>query len=495
MNSVSQDDVGVTRSQRLVSGESSRFVDVPLGTPAGRDTPLQFSRRVCALILVVADIAAALLSCLFILLAAHLSAGHFGAFGMPRNLHATLVEFGLVFAALIAWLAAHGHYHKRQPFWRTLRQVMLATGVAVLCNGFIEYSFKTDTSRLVVIGTWLLFPFTLFAMRHLAIALLRATSLWTIRTVVVGNGPAVELVVDALVSERLGYEIVGIVGTDAARRGSGDDLLRHHRAQMLVLASDGGDGMRAIQETLQRNRQPFALMAPTHGLPLLTAELTCFPEQDLVMLGFAKSDAQYLARIGKAMLDLGGAAVLLVALSPLLAAIAVAVKLDGGPAFYAHTRIGAGRRRFGCLKFRSMRTDSEALMRELLLTNPAMAAEWAATQKLRHDPRVTPLGRVLRATSLDELPQLFNVLRGEMSLVGPRPIVDAEVAHYGQEIAYYYHARPGLTGLWQVSGRSDVGYGRRVQLDVLYVKNWTLWTDLAILCRTIPAVLKQRGAV
>ena len=131
----------------------------------------------------------------------------------------------------------------------------------------------------------------------------------------------------------------------------------------------------------------------------------------------------------------------------------------------------------------------------MLANEPAAREEWFATQKLRNDPRVTPIGRILRKTSLDELPQLLNIMRGEMSLVGPRPIVDAEVARYGQEISFYYETRPGITGLWQVSGRSNTSYDHRVSLDVWYVRNWTLWHDLAILLKTIPAVLKKDGAV
>jgi UDP-galactose-lipid carrier transferase len=139
-------------------------------------------------------------------------------------------------------------------------------------------------------------------------------------------------------------------------------------------------------------------------------------------------------------------------------------------------------------------TESDRVLEKLLFNDPVAAAEWAATQKLRNDPRITSVGRFLRLSSLDELPQLFNVLRGEMSLVGPRPIVQAEVARYGDEIEYYYETKPGLTGLWQVSGRSDTSYERRVRLDVWYVRNWTLWHDIAILLKTIPAVFLQRGA-
>jgi len=141
-----------------------------------------------------------------------------------------------------------------------------------------------------------------------------------------------------------------------------------------------------------------------------------------------------------------------------------------------------------------MVVDADLRLRILLDTDKRAAAEWSADQKLSNDPRITKIGRFLRQSSLDELPQLFNVLRGEMSLVGPRPIVPSEVIRYDDDIEYYYAAKPGLTGLWQVSGRNETGYARRVKLDVWYVRNWSLWHDLAILCKTVPAVFLRRGA-
>ncbi len=204
---------------------------------------------------------------------------------------------------------------------------------------------------------------------------------------------------------------------------------------------------------------------------------------------------QSLSKMGKILMDLAGASSLILVMSPLLLAIAAVVKLDGGPVFYAHPRIGVGNRQFRCLKFRSMKPDSAAMLEHTLLNDAAAAIEWATTRKLRNDPRVTQVGAFLRKTSLDELPQLLNVLRLEMSLVGPRPIVDDEIEHYGDDIAYYYATRPGLTGLWQVSGRSSTTYKQRVQLDVRYVENWTLWRDIVILAKTVPAVLKRTGAM
>ncbi len=193
--------------------------------------------------------------------------------------------------------------------------------------------------------------------------------------------------------------------------------------------------------------------------------------------------------------DLVLSAVAVAFLAPLLLLLALAVKLeDGGPALYAQERIGLRGRRFRCLKFRSMATDSAERLAILLATDPDAAAEWAQNHKLKIDPRVTRIGAFLRKSSLDELPQLFNVLRGEMSLVGPRPIVEAEVPRYGPNFADYCSVRPGITGLWQISGRSDMAYASRVALDVQYARRKCLGLDLAIILKTIPAVLMQRGS-
>jgi lipopolysaccharide/colanic/teichoic acid biosynthesis glycosyltransferase len=208
----------------------------------------------------------------------------------------------------------------------------------------------------------------------------------------------------------------------------------------------------------------------------------------------------YSKRIGLALkrtTDIAGAAILLLLLAPLMPTLALFVRLDGGPALYRHLRIGYGDRPFGCLKFRTMVTDADSLLASHLANNPKAAAEWATHRKLTADPRVTRIGAVLRATSLDELPQLLNVLRGQMSLVGPRPVVREELEqHYGDVgRAAYAATRPGITGLWQISGRNDTTYQERVGLDIAYVGSWSLFLDLKILLRTIPAVLSRRGAV
>ncbi len=201
------------------------------------------------------------------------------------------------------------------------------------------------------------------------------------------------------------------------------------------------------------------------------------------------------AELPKMVFDRVAALIGLVLLSPLLLIVAVMIwRRDPGPVLYAHKRIGRNGRVFGCLKFRTMVLDSDAVLARHLADSPAAAEEWAATRKLRADPRVTGIGARLRKTSIDELPQLINVLRGEMSLVGPRPIVMEEARHYGEALAAYLAVRPGVTGLWQISGRSDTSYAERVDLDRAYVGRRNMMLDLWILLRTVMVVVKGRGS-
>jgi exopolysaccharide production protein ExoY len=199
----------------------------------------------------------------------------------------------------------------------------------------------------------------------------------------------------------------------------------------------------------------------------------------------------------KLLFDLVTSFSLTVAISPLFLLIILSLACSGQSPFYSHVRIGRGGREFGCLKFRTMRTDADAALAMLLKYDPAAKIEWETNRKLRKDPRVTPIGKLLRASSLDELPQLFNIMIGQMSLVGPRPITKDEFSNFyaSSDVAgAYCSVRPGLTGLWQVSGRSGTCYATRVALDAQYVQNLSLRADLAILLRTFNVVIRQRGA-
>lgn len=202
-----------------------------------------------------------------------------------------------------------------------------------------------------------------------------------------------------------------------------------------------------------------------------------------------------IGRNQKRIVDIALALSAIVLLAPLLIiCYCLTVAASPGPALFRHRRVGFNGSHFDCLKFRTMVTDAPERLRQLLQSDPLAAAEWAANRKLRNDPRVTAIGSILRKSSLDELPQLFNVLRGEMSIVGPRPVTTEELERYSDSISAYVACRPGITGLWQVSGRSTTTYTKRVACDTFYARHWSMALDVKILVVTLPSLLTTDSA-
>jgi exopolysaccharide production protein ExoY len=218
---------------------------------------------------------------------------------------------------------------------------------------------------------------------------------------------------------------------------------------------------------------------------------TPLPALTQVQCSLERSSAQVLA---KRALDLSGAVALALVFSPVLLFVGIAMKRDGGDLLFRHTRVGRDGKPFQVYKFRTMVPDADKIFPSLLASNAQLREEWLRDHKLKNDPRVTRIGKFLRSTSLDELPQLWNVLKGEMSLVGPRPITREELCKYGRAQRYYLAVRPGLTGLWQISGRNDCGYRRRVAMDRHYTSKASLLTDLVVLSKTVLVVVGRRGA-
>lgn len=210
----------------------------------------------------------------------------------------------------------------------------------------------------------------------------------------------------------------------------------------------------------------------------------------------AKSFAgEALGGKSKRLFDLIMASIIFMMALPLFGLVAVLIRVtDPGSLLYRQVRVGHMGKLFNCLKFRTMVVDSENVLKTLLDEVPEARAEWEQCHKLRNDPRVTPIGQFLRRSSLDELPQILNVIRGEMSLVGPRPIIQSEMPRYGKHLDLYLLTRPGITGIWQISGRSDSTYSERVAFDVSYVRNWHFTNDIVILLKTLSVVLRQRGS-
>lgn len=270
---------------------------------------------------------------------------------------------------------------------------------------------------------------------------------------------------DAVISS--GADTVAV----AAGAGGGSDYLRRLSWSLEGLGVD-----LVVAPSLTDVAGPRVHVRPLTGLPLLQVD---------------EPDFGVSRQFGKSAFDVVGSAVLLVLLSPLFAVITMLIKLhDGGPVFFRQQRVGVEGRPFTMLKFRSMVVGAERMLPEVADANDGDGPLF----KLRDDPRITPVGRYLRRWSIDELPQLVNVIRGEMSLVGPRPPLPREVAQYGDDVRRRLLVKPGLTGLWQVSGRSDLSWEDSVRLDLYYVENWSLSQDALILWKTIRAVLERRGA-
>jgi Undecaprenyl-phosphate galactose phosphotransferase WbaP len=198
--------------------------------------------------------------------------------------------------------------------------------------------------------------------------------------------------------------------------------------------------------------------------------------------------------VAKRIFDVVGAVSIALVCAPVFVVIAIIIRVSGQPVVFSHQRVGKDRKMFQCYKFRSMVPDAEQILQKLLHSDPAVLREWRESHKLRDDPRITKFGEFLRKSSLDELPQLWNVLKGDMSLVGPRPIVEDELERYGNKAKVYLSVKPGMTGLWQIMGRSNVTYSRRVSLDTWYVRKQTVFLDAWILIRTAKVVFKRIGA-
>ncbi len=225
---------------------------------------------------------------------------------------------------------------------------------------------------------------------------------------------------------------------------------------------------------------------------ITAADFTAAPFQTRKAAFNREAQTLYL-RFGKRIFDLAFALLLLPAIAPVIAVLWVLVRRDGGPGFFGHKRIGLSGQTFRCYKIRTMVPDAEARLKQHLAENPEAAIEWARDHKLENDPRITRLGAFLRATSLDELPQIWNVIRGDMSFVGPRPVVKAEMRKYGLYRPAYLSLKPGITGLWQVSGRNNVSYDERIAMDVRYLSTVSFFRDLAIIYKTGAAVMDRTG--
>lgn len=418
------------------------------------------------------------------------------------------------FCALLLWCLlrfwALGHYRLRLPFWDELRGVIAVLVGAVLAQVLMVVLLQGSWSRFLWPLAWLLIVVLLPALRAALRAVLRRAGYWQQPVVMLGCGPNAAAAWAALASEpALGFELRQCVqlspdapaaglpaATVSLQAGQVKSWLALQGPVQLLIALEPAEYAQHAQllDQLTTQRSDVWLVPPLNGLPLVGLNPQHFLRHDVLILGLGANLESRPRRMLKRGFDLVASLLALLLLSPLLVLLALCIRLDGGPALFAQSRIGRGGKPFQCLKFRTMQPDAEQRMQLLLQQDAQASAEWQSNRKLRQDPRITRLGAFLRRSSLDELPQLWNVVRGEMSLVGPRPIVAEELACYGDKADLYRLVRPGLTGLWQVSGRSDTSYAERVALDAWYIRNWSLWYDIAIVCKTVVVLWRRQGA-
>lgn len=466
-------------------------------------------RRICTpLLFVVFDYIA-------ILLAEKMAFGLHDLYGLLMGTSYQVPDAYLFFwipLVFVAFLAITQTYTKMQPILETVRQIFYAVLYALITCILALYFMQASmlASRLYVVLFGILALFNIYVVRYVLLKFLKTTNMFMKPVILIGAGKTAEIVLQFFEGD-LGYRyrIVGLLDDDPiseelpqkflllGKVSDAESIIRDSGVKTVIITAPGMDSARL--EKLVAKIQPLVrdiLFVPDlMMLPLGHVGVEPFYTEKVFMLSIRNNLARRRNRLAKRVFDLiaticGGFLIL-----PILLVLAVLVGIDNkGHIIFAHRRVGQNGKLFPCYKFQSMVPDAQKRLEEYLAKTPEARKEWEESFKLTNDPRVTKLGAFLRKTSLDELPQLWNVLMGDMSLVGPRPIVTKEIERYGDYIREYYMVPPGITGMWQVNGRSDTTYEERVAMDTWYVRNWSVWIDLVYLFKTVKTVFTGKGA-
>ena len=420
--------------------------------------------------------------------------------------------YGAVPLLFIIFLSQSRTYRQMKPVVDTMRDIFKSVFAGWVSSIIIIYFLKASdqSSRLFIILFGLFVLVNVCVIRYVVLKFLKRRNIFYEPIILIGAGLTAERLIKFW-QEDLGYryKIVGLIDDKPVSKtlpknfpllGGFNDarsIIRAAQIKTVIIAAPGltKDKLQALITKIQPYVKNISFIPDLIGTPMSSAEVSILFSEKILMLNLRNNLSRPYNRAIKRIFDLtlticGG-----LMISPVLLVIAIMVGIDNrGRIIFAHKRVGTAGKKFPCYKFQTMIPNAEEKLKEYLAENPAAKREWEETFKLTNDPRVTKLGSFLRRTSLDELPQLWNVIRGEMSLVGPRPIVQAEVERYGKNIREYYMVPPGITGMWQVSGRSDTTYPERVAMDTWYVRNWSVWIDIMYLFKTVKAVLQSKGA-
>lgn len=402
-----------------------------------------------------------------------------------------------------------GHaYRQMHSIFDSTRDVFFAVLYGLMASLMLIY-FSAAGSHTSCLFVVLLVP-NLYLIRYLAKKFIKKCHLFYEPVILVGAGKTAERVLRYYRND-LGYryDIVGLIDDDQlsekvasrfllyGKVADAESIIRDSGVQNVIITAPGmhRDQLQELISKIQPYVRDISFAPDLIGTPMIGVEAEVLFTEEVLMLHMRNNLARRCNRIIKRVFDLIFTTIGSILISPILIALTIMVAISNkGHVIFAHQRVGRNGVLFPCYKFQTMIPNAQEALEKYLKENPEARKEWEENFKLEHDPRVTKLGAFLRKTSLDELPQLWNVIRGDMSLVGPRPIVTKEIERYGDYFREYSMVLPGITGMWQASGRSDTTYEERVAMDTWYVRNWSVWIDLMYLFKTVKAVAFGKGA-
>ncbi len=422
---------------------------------------------------------------------------------------APLYLYGWVPLVYAAFILYEGLYGPRMLIYQMVKKLFYASLGGTVFSIILMFLTQVsgNVSRAYVILYTLISFILLVLGRWLMSRMMKKMRLFQIPVLIVGAGKTGEALARQIETDNgMRYRIVGFLEDNEPGNinypilgGFADmeKVIKETGVTTLWIAAPGipQEQLSALIYQAQTLVRDVGVVPNLVAVPMSNVTALSFFDAKIMLLQVRNNLARRSNQIMKRLFDLTATICGGILISPILLIIAIWIYHDSpGPVIFKHRRVGKDGKEFNCYKFRSMCTNSQEVLEHLLATDPAAKEEWDREFKLKNDPRITKSGHFLRKTSLDELPQLLNVLKGEMSLVGPRPIIQKEVERYDKYIKEYYSVLPGITGMWQTSGRSDIDYPERVQMDSWYVHNWSVWLDLVLLWRTIAVVITHKGA-
>jgi undecaprenyl-phosphate galactose phosphotransferase len=443
----------------------------------------------------------------------------------PIERNTLLIHAGLIGITILWFWVPLEHYSRRRPFWDELREIIRVIATMFMIAGATIFIAGVESAPSVQLSLWLFNLLLIPLARTTFRGVLDWLGLWQTPTVIIGAGENARDAAAALADETsMGYQVVAFIdveggpvsviasevkqfmppviscstgGTKSIQQQL-EDLLAERGQPQIVVALDSlstSENQHLVQY-LSASARNIHIIPAIRGLPLFGTQASHFFNHEVLFLTIRNNLSRRSYQWIKRTFDIAVASLMLVLLAPLMLYVGWRIwREDGGPLIFHQPRLARNNGEFPFLKFRSMVKDADKILADWREENsPEWQEYYGNNFKLKNDPRVLQVGEWIRATSIDELPQLINVIRGEMSLVGPRPLLAREINEYGQTINLYRQSRPGLTGLWQISGRSSTKFSDRANLDAWYVQNWSLWYDIAILFKTVDVVFNRQGA-